>query len=115
MHKIGRLYLGYHACTRILLRCKKIICTRKCSKGSECQNQAGQVAKLIQGTSKRDRKPENHQLYVFACKVTVTAQILKVLSLISSSCMPFVQIWIGSQLLIWISLIGCYHELRIIM
>ena len=41
------------------------ICTIKCHKGSECQNQARQVAKFKRGSSKRDRKPENHQ--VCAC------------------------------------------------
>ena len=52
------------SCTRNSCRCKKrgTICTSKCHKGSECQNQAGQVAKLKQGSSKRDRKPENQQV-----------------------------------------------------
>ena len=44
------------------------ICTSKCHKGSECQNQPGQVAKLKQGSSKRDRKPEVCAC-MFACTV----------------------------------------------
>ena len=86
------------ACMRNSCRCKKrgTICTSKCHNGSECQNQAGLVAKLIQGSSsKRAGRPEKHkvknQVYKFACK---TAQISKVLTLVSSLCMPFVQIWI---------------------
>ena len=57
-------------CTRNSCRCKKrgTICTSKCHKGSECLNQPGQVAKLKQGSSKRDRKPEVCAC-MFACKV----------------------------------------------
>ena len=95
MHKIGRLLLGYHL-ERLPLRAtpkmtswylvvsarlivqeihadakkRGTICTSKCHKGSECQNQPGQAAKLKQGSSMRDRKPEVCAC-VFACEVNL--------------------------------------------
>ena len=73
------------------------ICTSQCHKGSECQNQARQVAKLKQGSSKRDRKPENRQ--VCACLHVKGFLYSSNLSLISFSCMLFVQIWIPTIVL----------------
>ncbi|KAL5488704.1 hypothetical protein EMCRGX_G017685 [Ephydatia muelleri] len=53
------------------------ICTSKCHKGSECQHQAGQVAILKQGSSKRDR---NLKIIRFGSQLLIWISLIRMLS-----------------------------------